>query len=352
MDCHRIGRHEYRYDTLSILSMTEATTPRRTRDSSPRAGIPPHEDGESPFRRPLGRPISGARDRASVDPERRQGTMPQTPSSRASTPLRRLALPRLALHRLTLRRLAPLLIALLVVSTGCTPSEAPAVDLVLVGGTVHVGDGSEPFVADVAVGDGRIVAVGEVEGPAGAERIDVSGLVVAPGFIDAHSHAELDEEWGRDARHFLTQGITTVSLGLDGGGPWRVAERLRRWDENGIGVNALTFVGHNAIRREVMGMDARPPTDEELERMKAMVHQGMEEGAFGLSTGLFYTPGYYATTEEVIELARVAAAWEGAIYDTHDRDLGATYQGIGYDASVLEGIRIGEESGLRVIFSH
>ena len=275
--------------------------------------------------------------------------MPQTPSSRASTPLRRLALPRLALHRLTLRRLAPLLIALLVVSTGCTPSEAPAVDLVLVGGTVHVGDGSEPFVADVAVGDGRIVAVGEVEGPAGAERIDVSGLVVAPGFIDAHSHAELDEEWGRDARHFLTQGITTVSLGLDGGGPWRVAERLRRWDENGIGVNALTFVGHNAIRREVMGMDARPPTDEELERMKAMVHQGMEEGAFGLSTGLFYTPGYYATTEEVIELARVAAAWEGAIYDTHDRDLGATYQGIGYDASVLEGIRIGEESGLRVI---
>jgi N-acyl-D-amino-acid deacylase len=86
--------------------------------------------------------------------------------------------------------------------------------------------------------------------------------------------------------------------------------------------------------------------------MKAMVRQGMEEGAFGLSTGLFYTPGYYATTEEVIELARVAAEWEGAIYDTHDRDLGATYRGIGYDASVAEGIRIGEESGLRVIFSH
>jgi len=86
--------------------------------------------------------------------------------------------------------------------------------------------------------------------------------------------------------------------------------------------------------------------------MKAMVRQGMEEGAFGLSTGLFYTPGYYADTDEVIELARVAAEWEGAIYDTHDRDLGATYQGIGYDASVAEAIRIGETSGLRVIFSH
>lgn len=86
--------------------------------------------------------------------------------------------------------------------------------------------------------------------------------------------------------------------------------------------------------------------------MRTMVFQGMEEGAFGLSTGLFYTPGYYASTEEVIDLSGVAAQWDGAIYDTHDRDLGATYQGIGYDSSVAEGIRIGEESGLRVIFSH
>ncbi len=99
-------------------------------------------------------------------------------------------------------------------------------------------------------------------------------------------------------------------------------------------------------------MDDRPPTEEELERMKSMIRSGMQEGAFGLSTGLFYTPGAFATTEEVVELAKVAAEWEGAIYDTHDRDLGATYEGIGYDASVREGIRIGEESGLRVIFSH
>lgn len=248
--------------------------------------------------------------------------------------------------------LRPWLVALLL-AAACAPADSPAVDLVLVGGAVHPGDGSDPVVADVAIGGGYIVDVGSgLTVPDGAESIDVSGLIVAPGFIDAHSHAELDEEWGRDARPFLTQGITTVALGLDGGGSWEVAEQLVRWEDGGIGVNAFTFVGHNAVRREVLGMDARPPTSDEMDRMKAMVRQGMEEGAFGLSTGLFYTPGYYADTEEVIELARVAAEWDGAIYDTHDRDLGATYQGIGYDASVAEAIHIGEASGLRVIFSH
>lgn len=228
----------------------------------------------------------------------------------------------------------------------------PDYDVLLVGGTVYDGSGGEPFVADVAITEDRIVAMGDLSGTSAVETIDVTGLAVAPGFIDAHSHAELDEPWGMDAQGFLTQGITTVALGLDGGGSWQVADVLDTWESHGIGVNALYFVGHNAIRREVLDMDARPPTAEELGRMKEMVRQGMEEGAFGLSTGLFYTPGYYSTTDEVIELARVAAEWRGAIYDTHDRDLGATYQGVGYDASVAEGIRIGEESGLRVIFSH
>ncbi|MDX1646489.1 MAG: amidohydrolase family protein [Longimicrobiales bacterium] len=246
-----------------------------------------------------------------------------------------------------------LLATCLALATACAPDSGAPVGLVLVGGSVHPGDGSEPVVADVAISGDRIVQVGpDVEAPEGAEVVDVSGLVVAPGFIDAHSHAELGEAWGRDAQAFLTQGITTVALGLDGGGTWEVAHRLDSWEAEGIGVNAFTFVGHNDIRREVMGLDDRSPTEDELGRMKALVRQGMEEGAFGLSTGLFYTPGYYASTEEVVELARVAAEWEGAIYDTHDRDLGATYQGIGYDASVTEAIRIGEESGLRVIFSH
>lgn len=225
-------------------------------------------------------------------------------------------------------------------------------DLVLRGGSVLDGSGSEAVVTDVGIRDGAIVAVGELDGAGAGEVLDVTGLTVAPGFIDMHSHAELDEDWGRDGRPFLAQGITTVVMGVDGGGTHEIAARFERWRRSGLGVNALAYVGHGHLRGEVLGMDDRPPEPDELERMKAMVRQAMEEGALGLSTGLFYTPGYYATTEEVIELAREAAAWEGAIYDTHDRDLGATYQGIGYDASVAEGIRIGEESGLRVIFSH
>lgn len=228
----------------------------------------------------------------------------------------------------------------------------PEYDVLFTGGTVFDGTGADGFAADVAVADGRIVAVGALSPRRAAEVLDVTGLAITPGFIDAHSHAELDEPWGRDARAFLTQGITTVALGLDGGGTWETGDWLAAWDRNGIGVNGIAFVGHGAVRRAVLGMDDRPPTPDEMERMTSMVRQGMEEGAFGLSTGLFYTPGFYATTEEVIELSRVAAEWEGAIYDTHDRDLGATYRGIGYDASVAEGIRIGEESGLRVIFSH
>jgi N-acyl-D-amino-acid deacylase len=233
----------------------------------------------------------------------------------------------------------------------CAPPEAEF-DLLLQGGRVVDGSGGAPFVADVGLRDGFIVQVGELDPARADEVVDVSGRVVAPGFIDMHSHAELEEDYGRDGKPFLAQGITTVVMGVDGFGNWEVGNRLSGWARDGIGVNALAFVGHGAIRREVLGNDDRPPTADEMERMKSMVRNGMEEGAVGLSTGLFYTPAFYATTEEVVELARVAAEWEGAIYDTHDRDLGATYQGIGYDASVAEGIRIGEESGLRVIFSH
>ncbi len=239
----------------------------------------------------------------------------------------------------------------LVLLVGCAP-RGSEFDLILRGGQVLDGTGEAAVRADVAIRDGWIVAVGDLDDAVAAETLDVSGLTLTPGFIDMHSHAELEEDYGRDGRPFLAQGITTVALGLDGGGTWEVGERLRQWTADGIGVNGLAFVGHGAIREAVLGMENRPPTDDEMDRMLGMVRQGMSEGAFGLSTGLFYTPGFFATTAEVIELARVAAEWEGAIYDTHDRDLGATYQGIGYDASVAEGIRIGEESGLRVIFSH
>ena len=228
----------------------------------------------------------------------------------------------------------------------------PAVDLLLVGGLVHDGSGQAPERQDVGVVGERISFVGDAAaaGLEAAVVVDVAGLMVTPGFIDMHSHAELAADYGRDALPFLHQGITTVAVGVDGAGTPDVAERFAGL-EGRIGVNAFAYVGHGEVRRRVIGEDDRAPTPAELDAMRALVRRAMNEGAFGLSTGLFYVPGYYATTEEVIELARVAAAFDG-IYDTHDRDLGASYRGVGYLPSIREAIRIGEEAGTRVIFSH
>ena len=228
----------------------------------------------------------------------------------------------------------------------------PAADLLLAGGLVHDGSGQPPVRQDVGVVGDRISFVGDAAaaGLDAAVVVDVGGLMVTPGFIDMHSHAELAEDYGRDALPFLHQGITTVAIGVDGGGTPDVAEAFAGL-EGGIGVNAFAYAGHGAIRRRVIGEVDRAPTPAELDEMRALVRQAMNEGAFGLSTGLFYVPGYYATTEEVIDLARVAAAFDG-IYDTHDRDLGASYRGVGYLDSIREAIRIGESAGLRVIFSH
>lgn len=228
------------------------------------------------------------------------------------------------------------------------------VDLLLTGGRVFDGSGDPAHVADLGISNDRIVFIGDADaaGVGSDDTIDVSGRWVAPGFIDAHSHAVLDRDYGIDALPYLHQGITSVVLGLDGSGTPEIADRMAGWRRSGIGVNGMLFVGHGAVRRQVLGLEDREPDSAEMDAMRALVRKGMDEGAFGLSTGLFYVPGAFASTDEVIELSKVAAAYDGAIYDTHDRDLGAVYEGVGYDASVQEAIRIGEESGLRVIFSH
>ena len=239
---------------------------------------------------------------------------------------------------------------LFLLALGC--ESAPTAGVLLISGTVFNGSGGAPRRVDVALSADRVSFVGDAirEGVQAADTVDVTGLMVTPGFIDMHSHAVLSREYARDGLAFLHQGITTVVDGADGGGDPEIAARLRGYVDSGIGVNAVEYVGHGAVRRAVMGMEDRAPTGDELERMKALVRQGMEEGAFGFSTGLFYTPGYYVETEEVIELAPVAAEY-GGLYDTHDRDLGASYQGVGYLASIREAIRVGEESGARVIFT-
>ena len=256
-------------------------------------------------------------------------------------------------NNMTRRCLVAAFLIVPVVLASCRSTERTS-DLLLLGGSVLDGSGSEAVNADVAVTGDRISFVGDAGGAGvtASDTVDATGLIVAPGFIDMHSHAELDADHGRDARAFLYQGITTVALGMDGGGSPEVAGQLAAWTANGIGVNALYFVGHNAVRRRVMGMDDRAPSAGELDAMRELVRQGMEGGAHGLSSGLFYLPGNYADTEEVIALNRVAAEYPGAIYDTHDRDLGAAYPPFGYLESIAEGIRIGEEAGTKVIFSH
>lgn len=247
---------------------------------------------------------------------------------------------------------------LLVCAGGCEPVPDPPsgtlpLDLLILGGRVLDGAGNPWVRRDIGVEGDRIAFVGRSSDATVEARdtLDATGLLVTPGFIDMHSHAELEEAHEREARSVLTQGITTVVLGVDGFATADVTETFDRYRERGIAVNALRYVGHNSARLEVMGAEDRGPTADELSAMEAYIRRGMEEGALGLSSGLFYVPGSYSDTDEVIALNGVAAEY-GGIYDTHDRDLGAAYQGVGYLPSIREAIEIGETAGTPVIFSH
>jgi N-acyl-D-amino-acid deacylase len=232
-------------------------------------------------------------------------------------------------------------------------AQAAVLDVLLINGRVIDGAGNPWVRQDVGVRGDRIAYVGlaAVDRPAAKDTVDVSGLVITPGFIDVHSHADLDTEHGRPGLAFLFQGITTAVLGVDGAGASTLHSTFDMYRRSGIGLNALHYVGHGAARSSVMGSAARAPTATEMDAMARFVRRGMEEGAIGLSTGLFYSPGTFAATDEVVELNRVAAGF-GGIYDTHDRDLGAAYPGVGFLESMKEAITIGERAGTPVIFSH
>lgn len=249
----------------------------------------------------------------------------------------------------------PLALSLLWLVGAAAPAlaQATTLDVLLVNGRVFDGAGNPWMRQDVGVRGDRIAWIGLAsrDRPLARDTIDIRGLYLAPGFIDMHSHAELDLDYGRPATPFLTQGITTAVIGIDGSGDNRVHALFDRFRASGIGLNALRYVGHGAARSAVMGPVARAPNADELSRMKDYVRRAMEEGAIGLSTGLFYSPGTFAATDEVAELNTVPGAY-GGIYDTHDRDLGAAYPGIGYLESMKEAIAIGERGGTAVIFSH
>ncbi len=227
------------------------------------------------------------------------------------------------------------------------------VDILLRSGSVIDGSGANPQTADVGIANDRIVFVGDSakENLQAARIIDASGLIIAPGFIDPHTHAwdYLSKPEYKSNENFLFQGVTTVLTGNDGASPFPIAETLALWERQGLGTNAALLVGHGKIRQIVMGMSDAEPGSEQLAKMKLLVRQSMDEGAFGLSTGLYYAPGSFARTEEVIELARTVAE-RGGIYDTHMRD--ESSYSIGLLGSITETIRIGREAGIPVHISH
>ena len=226
-------------------------------------------------------------------------------------------------------------------------------DLLLEGGHVVDGSGSAPRSEDIGIRGDRIAFLGDAskEKLTAVRTLDVHGLVVCPGFIDPHTHTlgDLSNPASSGNVNYLMQGVTTVVTGNDGAGSPHPAKTLDLWQRQGIGTNAALLVGHGAVRGEVLGNGDVQPTPEQLAAMKALVRGAMQEGAFGISTGLFYVPGSFATTEEVIELSKPVAAI-GGYYDTHMRDEDS--YSIGLLGSIAETIRIGREAKIPVHISH
>jgi len=225
-------------------------------------------------------------------------------------------------------------------------------DVLIANGLVLDGSLRAPFRADIAVRDGRIVRVSlGIREPA-ARVIDARGLYVTPGFIDLHTHIDrgLYFPEHRAPLGYLTQGVTAIVAGQCGSSAWPIFEKasdqIRRFREEGIGLNVALLVGHGQVRRLVMGMENRAPTPDELERMRALVKEAMEQGAAGISTGLIYRPGLFAKTDEVLELVKVVAPF-GGIYHTHIRNERDKL----LDA-VRECIAIAEGAGVRANISH
>ncbi|MEQ1644264.1 MAG: D-aminoacylase [Pyrinomonadaceae bacterium] len=208
------------------------------------------------------------------------------------------------------------------------------------------GTGKPAFRGDVRIKDGKIAKIGKIKASKDEEVIDATGLVLAPGFIDIHNHSETGLLREGTAGNQVSQGITTILVGPDGGSPWPLAEYFGKLDGK-IAVNVGAFIGHAEVRSQILKDDyKRVATPEEIAAMAKLVEQAMDEGAFGLSSGLEYDVGFMATIEEMIELAKVAARYKG-IYMSHIRD-----EEEGFRAAMEEAIRIGKDAKLPVQISH
>lgn len=251
-------------------------------------------------------------------------------------------------------------------------AQEPAFDILLRGGRVLDGTGNPWFRADVGIRDGRIVRVGDLADATAGRVIELDGRYVVPGFIDIHSHADqgLDEAGGagsegarrRAAPNLVSQGVTTVVVNQDGRSPWPIAGQRARLESRGHGPNAALMVGHNTIRAMALGDDVmRPSTPAEVERMTALVEQGMAEGAYGLSAGLEYFPGIWSETSELFPLVE-AAGRGGGLYIVHERSSGMTPMWFWPSQddpgpptmieTVIENIEVAERTGVTTVATH
>jgi N-acyl-D-amino-acid deacylase len=245
------------------------------------------------------------------------------------------------------------IVALTLFALVATPSvtHGQIYDVIIRHGRVIDGTGNPWFRADVALNGERIAAIGDLGAATARREIDATGLYVTPGFIDPHSHAGpgLATPGLSHGEPLLAQGVTTVVINPDGGGPVDLAGQRNELLRDGVGVNGVQLVPHGSIRESVLGTEDRAPTAVEMEEMRGLVRRGMEEGAYGLSSGTFYVPGSYSAPGEIVELAKVVATFGGA-YTSHIRD--ETDYTVGVVAAVEEVIDVARKAGIPGVITH
>lgn len=225
-------------------------------------------------------------------------------------------------------------------------SQAQTYDVVIINGKIIDGTGNSWYYGDVGIKNGKITKVGSVKKEDAAKVIDAKGLIVAPGFIDVHTHIEGNDLKVPTAGNFILDGVTSVVTGNCGGSNVDIGRYFRQLDSVKTSINVATLIGHNSVRSAVMGETQRDPTVEEQKQMEDLVEKAMKEGAVGLSTGLIYVPGTYSKTPEVIGLAKAASKHHG-VYASHIRD-----EADHVAEAVEEAINIGRQANIPVEISH